>query len=59
MVPKLSCTVGSPGGILEILLLGQPGGTVVKFACSTSEAQGLPVRIPGVDLHTAWQAMLW
>ena len=23
------------------------------------EAQGLRVRIPGVDLRTAWQAMLW
>ena len=29
---------------------GQPGGTVVKFARSASVAQGLPVRIPGLDM---------
>ena len=37
---------------------GQPGGTVVKFAHSTSEAWGSPVQIPGVDLHTTYLAML-
>ena len=29
---------------------GQPGGTAVKSAYSTSVAQGLPVQIPGVDM---------
>ena len=38
---------------------GQPSGVAVKFAPSASEAQGLPVQIPGVDLLTACQAMLW
>ena len=28
----------------------QPGGTVVKFACSASTAQGSLVQIPGVDM---------
>lgn len=31
----------------------------VKFVRSASEARGSPVRIPGADLHTTWQAMLW
>ena len=34
----------------SILGGGQPGGTAVKFALSTSVAQGSPVRIPGADL---------
>ena len=38
---------------------GWPGGTVVKFACSTSAAWGLWAQIPGADLGTAHQAMLW
>ena len=29
---------------------GQPGGAVVKFARSTSAAQGLRVWIPGADM---------
>ena len=37
----------------------QPGGAVVKFACSASAAQGSLVWILAVDLHTACQAMLW
>ena len=37
---------------------GQPGGAAVKFAHSTSEAQGSPVWIQGADLHTSYQAML-
>ena len=41
------------------ILGGQPRGRVVKFAHSALVAQGLPVRIPGVALHTARQAMLW
>ena len=36
-----------------------PGAIVVKFPCSTSVALGLRVQIPGVDLHTTHQAMLW
>ena len=38
---------------------GWPGGTVVKFAYFTSTALGPPVRILGIDLHTAHRAMLW
>ena len=40
-------------------LRGQPAGAAVKFAHSGSSALGLPVQIPGVDLHTTCQAMLW
>ena len=38
---------------------GQPGGTAVRFACSDSAARGSPIQIPGMDLCTAYQAMLW
>ena len=38
---------------------GQPGGIVVQFVCSAWVAQGLWVRIPGTDLCTAYQDMLW
>ena len=38
---------------------GQPGGSVVKFACSASLARGSQVQLPGVDLRTTYQAMLW
>ena len=38
---------------------GQPGGTVVTFACSALAAQGSLIRILGADPPTAWQAMLW
>ena len=38
---------------------GQPGGNAVKFAHSNSAAQGSMVLIPGADLCTAYQAMLW
>ena len=41
------------------LFRGQPGGAGVKFAHSASAARGSLVRIPGVDLCTACQAMLW
>ena len=37
----------------------QPRGTAVKFEPSALAAQGSPVQILGVGLHTAWQAMLW
>ena len=36
---------------------GWPGGVVVKFPCSALVAQGLPVRILGVDLRIAHQAV--
>ena len=38
---------------------GQPSGLEVMFACSASVAQGSLVQIPGADLCTAYQAMLW
>ena len=38
---------------------GQPGGVAVKFMHSALVAWGSPVWIPGVDLRTAYQAMLW
>ena len=38
---------------------GQPGGAVLKFVCSTSLGWGLWVWIPGMDLCTAYLAMLW
>ena len=34
-------------------------GTGVKFTRSASKAWGLWIRIPGMDLHTTHQAMLW
>ena len=36
-----------------------PDGIVVKFACSSLTARGSQVQIPGTDLCTAYQAMLW
>ena len=36
-----------------------PSGAAVKSTSSALAAQGLPVQIPGVDLHTAYQAVLW
>ena len=45
---------------LEILRLwGRPTGAAVKFAHSASVAWGLPIWIPGVDLHIACETMLW
>ena len=41
------------------IVWGQPGGIVLRFTHSTSAAQGSQVQIPGADLHTAHQAMLW
>ena len=38
---------------------GQPGGATAKFAYSAPAARGLLVQIPGVDLCTPWQAILW
>ena len=59
--------VGEEPGLVaeEIWLLkskrerGWPGGIVIKFAHSTSAAQGSRVWIPGADPHIACQAMLW
>ena len=43
----------------EYYLGDGPVALVVKFAHSTSAARGSQVWIPGVDLHTTHQAMLW
>ena len=48
-----------PGLIKKKKAGGQPGGTAVKFPCSVLAARGLLVQIPGADLRTAHQAMLW
>ena len=42
-----------------LTIWGQAGGVVVKFSHSTSVAWGSWVQIPGTDLDTAHQAMLW
>ena len=42
-----------------VLQLGQPGGIVIKFVCSTLGTLGSQVQIQGMDLHTTNQAMLW
>ena len=47
------------GSMQEYKCRGQPSGVVVKFAHSTLVAQGLRIRNPGMDLGTAYQAMLW
>ena len=38
---------------------GWPEGIAVRFMRSASVVWGLWVQIPGKDLHTAHQAMLW
>ena len=38
---------------------GRASDAVVKFVNSASAAQGLQIWIPGTDLHTPHQAMLW
>ena len=38
---------------------GEPSGVVVKFVCSNLVAWGLQFRIPGMDLCTDQQAMVW
>ena len=40
-------------------LRSQPRGLMIKFAHSALAAWGSQVQIPGADLHTAHQAMLW
>ena len=43
---------------MNAILGDWPGGIVVRLACSTSAARGLPVRMLGVDLHNAYPSML-
>ena len=45
--------------IKKSTLRGWPRGVAVKFLHSALAARGLPVQIPGTDLCTAPQAMLW
>ncbi len=40
-------------------LTGRPCGVVVKLGVLHFAGLGLWVQIPGVDLHTTHQAMLW
>ena len=44
---------------IESKYRGFPGGAVVNFARSASAAHGSQVQIPGRDVDTAYQAMLW
>ena len=46
------------GGPLRNTQMEPASGVMVKFHRSASR-RGLRVRIPGVDLHTTHQAMLW
>ena len=41
------------------MVRSQPGGIAVKFVHSASAALGSQVQIPGADLLTARQVMLW
>ena len=53
LVKKLEEKVFYTNYMVKILvILGQPGGTAVKFACSDSVAWGSPVQILGMDLRT-------
>ena len=38
---------------------GQPSGVAVRITSSALAAQILPVQIPGADLRTAYQSILW
>ena len=54
------CSQEEPRKIFKrTAMRGWPSGALVKFTYSASVARSLPVQIPGVDLHTARQAMLW
>ena len=46
-------------GLIKRWARGGPGGIVVKFAGSASAAPGSRLWIPGEDLCTTHQAMLW
>ena len=65
-------TVTSAGGVtikdnlwinndhsLKMLFWACPGGVVVKFVHSALAACGSQVQIPGANLGTAYQALLW
>ena len=52
-------TEGLGLGCEEVIVRGWPGGTVVRFTHSTLAALDLQVQMPGVNLHTACQAMPW
>ena len=45
--------------VYKIRMRGWPSGAVVKFTCSALAAQNSLVQIPGMDLPTNYQAMLW
>ena len=47
------------GNSLKTIFQDQPGTKVVGFVHSILAAWGSWVQIPGTDLHTALQAMLW
>ena len=57
--PPLDPTSRSQMVFKIIHMRDRPGGAVVKFTRSTLAARGSLVRILGVDIRTAWQAMLW
>ena len=44
---------------LKILADTRPVAQWLSFTCSALVTRGSLVQIPGVDLHTACQAMLW
>ena len=44
---------------LKMMFRGWPGVAAVQFVHSALVAQDLLVWIPGVDLSTTYQAMLW
>ena len=52
--------LGASINLIKNEVLGNwAGGTVAKFVCSTSGAQGSPVQILGADLRTTCQTVLW
>ena len=58
---RVSGVLGSTPGVPDSKTnkRGQSSGAAVKFARSILVAKGSPVWIPGADLCTACQAMLW
>ena len=57
--PSPGLPPGHGGYSFKIIVFGAASGVAVKFAHSVSVAGGSKVWIPGMDLHTAHQAMLW
>ena len=41
------------------VIKGWSSGVMVKSTHSASASRGMPVQIPGTDLHTAYQTILW